>query len=181
MHTYCESKDGKYRSKSDVETPVSPPIPVSAPTPTAPVSAPSPTAPVSAPSPTAPVSAPSPTTPVSAPSPTTPVKAPVSVASLIGYAYVATYTDATCATFAEAITYPLNICFTSIYGGALRSFIVTATSTSYVSTRFTDYKCSAMEAAETVDYTAACSADKKKFFVQLTNDAPTSKPVAYVR
>jgi hypothetical protein len=121
--------------------------------------------------------------PVSSPVGTPTTSTPTTIGALSGFGFKAGYTDSTCTILAYAEVYPLNTCIFYVSEDDVASYAkITATSDKFVLQKYSDSACAtAVGTAVPTPYTTACSSTKTKFFVQSTNQVPTTKTTATKR
>lgn len=120
--------------------------------------------------------------PVSSPVGTPSRSAPTTVGASSGFFFMVGYTDSTCTAVGYAEVYPLNICCFYVFEKVQSYAKFTATSDQYVIQQYSDSACmTAVGTAQTTSYTTSCSYKNTKFFVQSTNEVPTTKATVISR
>ena len=100
---------------------------------------------------------------------------------LSGYAVIATYIDSECSALGSALIYPLNTCFIAIGKSGVLNVQITATSTSYIVTLYSDDKCMTTDGSpDETPYTSECTTGEKTL-VQPSKQPPTTEPTVSYR
>jgi hypothetical protein len=100
---------------------------------------------------------------------------------LSGYAVFATYIDSECSALGYAVIYPLNTCFIAIARSGVLNGQITATSTSYIATLYSDDTCMTTDGSPVeTPYTSECTAGEITL-VQPSKQPPTTEPTVSFR
>jgi hypothetical protein len=100
---------------------------------------------------------------------------------LSGYAVFARYIDSECSALGSAVIYPLNTCYITIASSGVLNEKITATSTSYIATLYSDDTCTTVDGnPDEIPYTSECTAGKKTL-VQPSKQPPTTEATVSFR